>query len=77
MKLQLVGIKNVTSRGGWRHRSVFETPSGTLVVKLKSGYYPVGRGGHIHMDRRYLGKVDNCEAWEYLSRRRTITMVEI
>lgn len=77
MKLQLVGTQNVTNRGGWRHRKVFETPNGTLVVKLKRGYYPVGRGGHVHMDRKYVGKVNDCEAWETMSKKHTITLVKI
>lgn len=77
MKLQLVGRQNVTNRGGWRHRSVFETPNGTLVVKLKSGYYPVGRGGHIRMDRKYLGRVNDCEAWQAMTKMETITLIHI
>lgn len=77
MKLQLVGTQNVTNRGGWRHRKVFETPNGTLVVKLNHGYYPVGRGGHIRMERHYVGRVDDCEVWESTSKARTITLVPI
>ena len=77
MKLQLIGTQNVTNRGGCRHRPVFETPNGTLVVKLKHGYYPVSRTGAIHSNRKYIGRVGDCEAWEAQNKRRTVTLVEI
>ena len=77
MKLVSRGIKNLCSRGGRRHRPVFETPNGTLVVKLKHGYYPVSRTGAIHSDRKYIGRVGDCEAWEAQSKCRTVTLVEI
>ena len=56
MKLQLIGTQNVTNRGGCRHRPVFETPNGTLVVKLKHGYYSGSRTGVKQRERKKNGK---------------------
>ena len=77
MKLQLVGTENVQSRGGYRHRCVFETPNGYRVVKVGSGYYPVGRDGHINMNRRFVGKIGENEMWETNRRRKSVTLIEI
>lgn len=77
MKLQLIGVREVTNKGGWRHRPVFETPNGTLVVKLRHGYYPVSRSGAVHSNRKYIGKVGNCEAWEAQNKFRTVTLIAI
>ena len=57
MKLQLVGSQTVWQKGDWRYMKIFETPNGTQVAKLKGGYYPVGRGGHVRMNRKYIGRV--------------------
>ena len=75
MRLQELANWNVAGRGGYRNRPVFLTPNGTKVVRLGDGYYPVTRRDKVRMDRRFLGREDDCEIWS--SRYGTVSRVRI
>lgn len=60
------------------YRTVYETPSGTLVAKTKHGYYPVTRTRQINKKFRYTGTINDYEVWETRSeKRRSIRLKEV
>lgn len=74
MRLQLVGKKHLRQS----YNQIFETPSGIKVAKTKHGYYPVTRDGQINKKRRYAGKIDEYEIWEYVGKQRiSVSLKEV
>ena len=63
MRLDVLWQAKAKHRNGRRWTTIFSTPGGTKVVRIKDRYYPVGKRGQINTKICYVGNDGEHELW--------------